>query len=216
MKAPLEGSWPRSGLRGGYFSRCSPFAATLRRLSCFYGFSPLCVLFCDQKSTRKVPLLPRRGARPRGLRGCEQGATVERSETGERAMFAPAGRITARAGMRSKLAAIVLAAKRSPLGTPKLWSKNPKAKKCRNDCIFLNAFGPFSILTPSGPKFLYTHTVGADARHRPANSTLHPLSPSIACQKTSVGGGVLDAPQVCVVTRLDINARFPSVRREGA
>ena len=34
-------------------------------------------------------------------------------------------------------------------------------------CIFLNAFGPFSTLTPSGPKFLYNHTVGADARHRP-------------------------------------------------
>ena len=43
-----------------------------------------------------------------GLRGCEQGATVERSETGERAMFAPAGRITARAGLRSKLAALVV------------------------------------------------------------------------------------------------------------
>ena len=36
--------------------------------------------------------------------------------------------------------------------------------------------------------------VGADARHRPASVTLYPLSPSIACQKTSVGGGVLDAP----------------------
>ena len=35
---------------------------------------------------------------------------------------------------------------------PKVGSKNPKAKNCRNDCIFLNAFGPFSILTPSGPK----------------------------------------------------------------
>ena len=34
-------------------------------------------------------------------------------------------------------------------------------------CIFLNAFGPFATLTPSGPKFLYNHTVGADARHRP-------------------------------------------------
>ena len=57
--------------------------------------------------------------RLRGLRGCEQGATVERGETGERAMFAPAGRITARAGLRSKLAAIVLAAKRSPPWNPK-------------------------------------------------------------------------------------------------
>ena len=44
----------------------------------------------------------------RGLRGCERGATVERSETGERAMFAPAGQTTARAGLRSKLAALVV------------------------------------------------------------------------------------------------------------
>ena len=55
----------------------------------------------------------------------------------------------------------------SPLRTPKLWSKNPKAKKCRNDCIFLNAFVSFSTLTPSGPKFLYNHTVGADASIAP-------------------------------------------------
>ena len=79
-------------------------------------------------------------SRPRGLRGCEQGATVERSETGERAMFAPAGRITARAGLRSKLAAIVLAAKRSPLRTPKLWSSSKKAKKCRSAAFFLTLF----------------------------------------------------------------------------
>ena len=118
--------------------------------SCRYAF-----LFGHPKRKRKrCPLLAiAREARLRGLRGCEQGTTVERSETGERAMFAPAGRITARAGLRSKLAAIVLAAKRSPLRTPKLWSKAPKAKKCRKDCIFLNAFGFFSILTPSGPRF---------------------------------------------------------------
>ena len=30
------------------------------------GFCPVDVLFCDQKSTRKVPLLPRRGARLKG------------------------------------------------------------------------------------------------------------------------------------------------------
>ena len=30
------------------------------------GFCPVGVLFCDQKSTRKVPLLPRRGARLKG------------------------------------------------------------------------------------------------------------------------------------------------------
>ena len=44
----------------------------------------------------------------RVLRGCERGATVERSETGERAMFAPAWQTTARAGLRSKLAALVV------------------------------------------------------------------------------------------------------------
>ena len=37
-------------------------------------------------------------------------------------------------------------------------------------CIFLNALGSFSILTPSGPKFLYILTVGADACHRPAGA----------------------------------------------
>ena len=73
-----------------------------------------------QKEPKRVPLLPiAREARLRGLRGCEQGATVERSETGERAMFAPAGRITARAGLRSKLAALVV--RRQALA-----SKNPK------------------------------------------------------------------------------------------
>ena len=44
----------------------------------------------------------------RGLRGCERGATVERSETGERAMFAPAGQTTARAGQLCWLAALVV------------------------------------------------------------------------------------------------------------
>ena len=37
-------------------------------------------------------------------------------------------------------------------------------------CIFLNAFSLLSRLTPSGPKFLYTFSVGADARHRPARA----------------------------------------------
>ena len=75
-----------------------------------------------QKEPKRCPLLPiAREARLRGLRGCEQGATVERSETGERAMFAPAGRITARAGLRSKLAALVV--RRQALAP-----KNPKAE----------------------------------------------------------------------------------------
>jgi len=42
------------------------------------------------------------------VRGCARGATVERSETGERTMIAPAGQSTARACLRSKLAALVV------------------------------------------------------------------------------------------------------------
>ena len=41
-------------------------ASTLRRQPFLVGFYPLGVLFCDQKSTRKVPLLPGRGARLKG------------------------------------------------------------------------------------------------------------------------------------------------------
>ena len=37
-------------------------------------------------------------------------------------------------------------------------------------CIFLNGFFPLPRLTPSGPKFLYILTVGADACHRPAGA----------------------------------------------
>ena len=44
----------------------------------------------------------------RALRGCERGATVERSETGERTMFAPAGQTTARAGQLCWLAALAV------------------------------------------------------------------------------------------------------------
>ena len=83
----------------------------------------------------------------------------------------------------------------SPLRTPKVWSKNPKAKKCRNDCIFLNAFGSFSRLTPSGPKILYTHTVGADACHRPAGADTHlrgdaSIAPYIPVTDGTVGRGL--------------------------
>ena len=45
-------------------------------VSSFYnGRRPLCLLFCDQKSSRKVPLVPRRGAR---LRGCSPLRTPKR------------------------------------------------------------------------------------------------------------------------------------------
>ena len=42
------------------------------------------------------------------VRGCARGATVERSETGERTMIVPAGQSTTRACLRSKLAALVV------------------------------------------------------------------------------------------------------------
>ena len=48
------------------------------------------------------------------VRGCARGATVERSETGERTMIAPAGQSTARAGLRSKLAALVVRRQAGP------------------------------------------------------------------------------------------------------
>ena len=40
-----------------------------------------------------------------------------------------------------------------PLGTPKRWSGNEKAKKCRNDCIFLTALCTLPTMTPPGPKW---------------------------------------------------------------
>ena len=61
----------------------------------------------------------------RVLRGCERGATVERSETGERAMFAPAGQTTARACLRSKLAALVVRRQAPP---------NPRRGRGRPPC----------------------------------------------------------------------------------
>ena len=54
----------------------------------------------------------------RGLRGCERGATVERSETGERTMFAPAGQTTARACLLANCRRSLCADKRRARGLP--------------------------------------------------------------------------------------------------
>ena len=54
------------------------------------------------------------------------------------------------------------AAKRSPLGTPKGWSRSKKAKKRRSAAFFLTLFH-FSPIDPSGAECLYPHSVGADA-----------------------------------------------------
>ena len=71
----------------------------------------------------------------RVLRGCERGATVERSETGERAMFAPAGQTTARAGLRSKLAALVVRRQAPP--NPRRGKRPP----CQRGLAALAAWG---------------------------------------------------------------------------
>ena len=55
-----------------------------------------------------------------------------------------------------------------PLGTPKRRSKKQKAKTCRSAARFLTLFTS-SPIDPSGAKFhSTTHSVGADACHRPA------------------------------------------------
>ena len=115
----------------------------------------------------------------RVLRGCEPGATVERSETGERAMFAPAGKTTARACLRSKLAALVVRrqAPPNPAGVnssavgaaympPATYRGNPSTGKgpgCRPP-------SPLSSATR------LRQSVGA-GHARPATSPLPPLYP---------------------------------------
>ncbi len=83
----------------------------------------LCGVCCDRE---RVPpgrwffLLPTKGRTKENcrcfdvMRGCARGATVERSETGERTMIAPAGQSTARACLRSKLAALVVRRQAGP------------------------------------------------------------------------------------------------------
>ena len=52
----------------------------------------------------------------------------------------------------------------SPLRTPKRWSENAKAKKCRSAAFFLTPLRPLPS-APSGAKsFSTTRSVGADAR----------------------------------------------------
>ena len=113
----------------------------------------------------------------RGLRGCEPGATVERSETGERAMFAPAGQTTARAGLRSKLAALVVRRQAPP---------NPRRGKrqlCRVAYMPPAAYrgnpstGKGEGCRPPSPLSSATHSqqsVGA-GHARPAALPLYPL-----------------------------------------
>ena len=78
------------------------------------------------------------------MRGCARGATVERSETGERTMIVPAGQSTARACLRSKLAALVVRRQAgprlrgcTPLRTPKRKSEVSAAKRTQYYCPFL-------------------------------------------------------------------------------
>ena len=56
----------------------------------------------------------------------------------------------------------------SPLGTPKMWSTGPKAKKCRSAAFFLTLLPRSPYCPLRGQLYSTTHSVGADARHRPA------------------------------------------------
>ena len=92
------------------------------------------------------------------VRGCARGATVERSETGERTMIAPAGQSTARACLRSKLAALVVRRQAGPAPWGLHAPKTPKAEVGRpvgyaNAVLLfaLNANGPSSALNSGVP-----------------------------------------------------------------
>ena len=87
------------------------------------------------------------------VRGCARGATVERSETGERTMIAPAGQSTARACLRSKLAALVVRRQVGPatwgLHAPKTPNKEVGRPTGYANAVLLfalNACGPSSVL----------------------------------------------------------------------
>ena len=66
----------------------------------------------------------RRPRRPAEVRGCERGPTVERSEIGERTMFAPAGQTTALAGQLCWLTALVV--RRQAVKTPPYDAKDKR------------------------------------------------------------------------------------------
>ena len=87
------------------------------------------------------------------VRGCARGATVEHSETGERTMIAPAGQSTARACLRSKLAALVVRRQVGPatwgLHAPKTPNKEVGRPTGYANAVLLfalNACGPSSVL----------------------------------------------------------------------
>ena len=106
------------------------------------------------------------------MRGCARGATVERSETGERTMIAPAGQSTARAGLRSKLAALVVRRQAGPatwgLHAPKTPNKEVGRPTGYANAVLLfalNACGPSSVLkfgsSPEPPAGVNSSAVGA-------------------------------------------------------
>ena len=92
------------------------------------------------------------------VRGCARGATVERSETGERTMIAPAGQSTARACLRSKLAALVVRRQAGPatwgLHAPKTPNKEVGRPTGYANAVLLfalNACGPSSTFESGVP-----------------------------------------------------------------
>ena len=127
----------------------------------------LCGVCCDRE---RVPpgrwffLLPTKGRTKENcrcfdvMRGCARGATVERSETGERTMIAPAGQSTARACLRSKLAALVVRRQAGPatwgLHAPKTPNKEVGRPTGYANAVLLfalNACGPSSTFESGVP-----------------------------------------------------------------
>ena len=108
-------------------SALSADVATLRQRPFLVGGSPLFLLFCDQKRSRKVPLLPRRP-----LGGAQRAPPSRKAGPLVRYAQSPAQ------GAR-------------PQGTPKRRSKKQKAKTCRSAARFLTLFAS-SPIDPSGAK----------------------------------------------------------------
>ena len=135
----------------------------------------------------------------RVLRGCEPGATVERSETGERAMFAPAGQTTARACLRSKLAALVVRRQAPP---------NPRRGEV--EAPLSKGAGRVSGLGDSDGLCAAAHSRATSAREKgPGCRPPSPLSPATHSHHPVGAGHARPAT-------LPLPPLYPLHRREGS
>ena len=131
--------------------------------------------FCDQKKeAKKSPAVAD------VVRGCARGATVERSETGERTMIAPAGQSTVRACLRSKLAALVVRRQAgprlrgcTPLRTPIRKSEGAGAKRKQYYFSFLTPPPLPPPLSREFPRTPATCNGCSPSRAQPAKGSPH-------------------------------------------